>query len=74
MQRQIPIACELLVDDEAVAIERPAGVGIEHATGKRGAAPHETGGEVGQIRARRRDRARCLEQPRYAEELDSDGG
>src|SRR5918993_3333270 len=34
VQRQIPIAGELLVDDEAVAVQRPAGAGIQHATGK----------------------------------------
>jgi hypothetical protein len=53
VQRQIPIASELLVDDEAVASEWPAGVGIQHATGKGGAAPHEISGELGQRRAGR---------------------
>ena len=51
MQRQVPIASELLVDDEAVAVQRPAGDGIQHATGKRRAAPHQVGGEIGQRRA-----------------------
>ena len=72
MQLQIPIASELLVDDEAIAIEWPAGDGIEHATGKGGAAAHEVSGKVGQRRAVRRDRTRALEQARYAEELDGD--
>src|SRR5215212_207003 len=73
-QWQIPIASELLVDDEAVAIERPAAVGIEHATGKGGAAPHQVSGELGQRRAGRRDRTPAFEQARYAEELDGDRG
>ena len=48
-QRQGPIAGELLVDDEAVAIEWPAGVGIEHASGKGRAAPHEIGGSSASV-------------------------
>jgi hypothetical protein len=55
VQRQIPIAGELLVDDEAVAIEWPAGAGIQHATGKGGAPPHQVSGELGQRHAGRRD-------------------
>jgi hypothetical protein len=73
VQRQIPIASELLVDDEAVAIERPTGAGIQHTTGKGGTPPHEVSGELGQRRAGRRDRTPALEQARYAEELNSDG-
>jgi hypothetical protein len=33
VQRQVTIASELLVDDEAVAIQGPAGAGIEHEAG-----------------------------------------
>jgi hypothetical protein len=74
VQRQIPIASELLVNDEAVANEWPTGAGIQHATGKSGAAPREVSGEVGQRRANRRDRTRALEQARHTEKLDRDGG
>jgi hypothetical protein len=74
LQRQVPIASELLVDDEAVAVQRPAGDGIQHATGKRRAAPHQVGGEIGQRRAGPRNRARAFKQARYAEKLDRDGG
>jgi hypothetical protein len=55
VQRQIPIAGELLVDDEAIAIEWPAAAGIQHAPGEGGATPHEVGGEVGQRGSGRRD-------------------
>ena len=66
-----PIASELLVDDEAVAVEWPAGARIEHATGKGGAAPHEVSGR-GRPVSRRSPRAdaRPMEQTRYTEELD----
>src|SRR5215208_1565902 len=33
-QRQVAVAGELLVDDEAVAVQGPAGAGIQHATGQ----------------------------------------
>jgi hypothetical protein len=74
VQLQISIASELLVNHEAVAIEWPAGDGIEHATGEGGAALHEISGKVGQRRAVCRDRTRALEQARHAEELDGDRG
>ena len=47
VQWQIAIASELLVDDEAVAVEWPTVLSIQHATGKSGAAPHEVRGELG---------------------------
>ena len=70
-QRQVPIARELLVDDEAVAVQRPASTSIQHATGKDRSAPHEIRREVGQCRAGRQQ-ARAGDQARYAEELDGD--
>src|SRR5215207_8168357 len=51
VQRQVPIASKLLVDNAAVAVQWPAGVGIQHATGKARSTPHEVSGEVGQRRA-----------------------
>jgi len=74
VQRQVGIASELLVDDEAVAIEWPAGAGIEHATGQDRTALHEVGGEGSQCRAVRGKGARADEETGHAEKLDRYGG
>src|SRR5215212_6017577 len=74
VQRHVGIASEQLVDDEAVAIEWPAGAGIEHTTGQGRAALHEVSGEVCQCRAVRGKGARADEETGHAEKLDRYGG
>ncbi len=74
VQRQVPIASELLVDDEAVAVQRPAGAGIQHATGKAGLRRTRSAARSASVAPVAVIERAPIEQARYAEKLDRDGG